>query len=129
MGVLNMKKFLGLLIIIILISGCEEKKITNENNEKQQLEKKLIGTWKSSGVQYQIYNENYDPEKEIPLYILELNENKKVKFQMDDVELSGTYSISDDLTIFVDIGGSTRCKLNEDTLECMPPIGTMKKQD
>lgn len=123
-----MKKVFYLLIIILLISGCEEKKITNENKEKKQIEEKLIGTWKSSGAQYQIYDENYDPEKELPPYILELDENKKVKFQMDDVELNGTYEVSDDLTIFVDIGGSTLCKLNEDTLECMPPIGTMKKQ-
>lgn len=114
-----MKKLIILPIILLLISGC-----IKEN----KLEEKIIGTWESFGEQYQIYDENYDPEKEVQPYTLQLKKNNVAEFQMNDVKMNGTYEISEDNKINIILDYSIICELKEDILECQPPIGTMKKQ-
>ena len=110
-----MKKIILLCLGLILIAGCNDKKV---NEDTEQKVNPLVGKWVADGTQYQVIQKPSDANEDIGPYYLIINDDGTLELDMDGTVLTGTYEYQEDGNVFLNIEYLTPCKLEEDKLTC-----------
>lgn len=106
------------IMFLLVVVGCK-----NDNNRSKELEDK----WVADGTQIKhiisiIDDKPVYAEKDLPPYILTLNEDGKYILQLKNITDTGTYEVDDEKNVYFDSNetGIWTCQLKKDKeLHCL----------